>query len=49
MDLRDLNAQTAPHHIRYSQVTPLGLTAKSKKVKYMPQNGNGPFTQHKNV
>ena len=49
MDLRDLNAQTAPHHIRYSQVTPLGLTAKSKKVKYMPQNGNGPFTQNNNL
>ena len=37
-DLRDLNTQSAPLQVKYSQITPLGLSASSKRVSFFPSN-----------
>ena len=48
MDLNDINARTLPSQMRFSDMTPLGLSSKSKKVKFLPQNA-GIFTNINNL
>ena len=48
MDLNDLNVRTLPSQMRFSDLTPLGLSSKSKKVKFLPNNG-GPFSNVNNI
>ena len=37
-DLRELNTETAPLQVKYSQITPLALSASSKRVSFFPSN-----------
>jgi hypothetical protein len=48
MDLTDINSRTIPSQLRYSDLTPLGLSSKSKKMKFLPQNA-GTFTNNSNI
>lgn len=48
MDLQDLNTRQLPLSVRYSQITPLGVVASSKKRKFLPSNA-GTFTQNNNT
>ena len=38
MDLQDLTSRQLPLAIRYSDITPLGVIAKSCKKKFFPMN-----------
>ena len=48
MNLEDLNVRTLPSQMRFSDMTPLGLASKSKKIKFLPNNG-GPFSNVSNI
>lgn len=47
MNLADMNAREIPPQMKYSQITPLGLAGRSKKVKFFPNNA-GSFTGTQN-
>ena len=48
MNLEDLSARTIPSQLKFSEITPLGMSCRSKKVKFFPQSG-GIFTPNNNI
>ncbi len=48
MNLSDISAQTLPSQLKFSEMTPLGVSARAKKVKFLPQNA-GDYTNVNNI
>ena len=47
-DMQDLSAQTLPIHMKFSEMTPLAVSAVSKRTKFLPTTG-GTYTQNNNI
>ena len=48
LDMQDLSAQTLPIHMKFSEMTPLAVSATSKRTKFLPTTG-GIYTPNNNI
>ena len=47
-DMQDLSAQTLPIHMKFSEMTPLAVSAVSKRTKFLPTTGHT-YSQLNNI